>query len=200
MSSPLSIFTDTMRIEITSAAPNLNNVITIADLKEHLRVTHTAEDDLIEALRAAACTYVEGYCNTKMQSTNATAWLSGFYRSAFPVGPVSDVEQVRYQNTSSTADDDLQTLSTAKWYAEYNTQPAVIDFIQPPVPYEYSHLPVQIDFSYGYSSAPEPMVHAVRLLVAHLYENRQQVVDRQSVQIQMGIHALLSQYRHIVQP
>lgn len=187
-----------MRIENTGSAPNYNSVLTVAELKQHLRVTHTAEDTLIEALRDAACHYVEGYCNTQLTSRTAKAYLSGFRAAAFPVGPVTAISSVDYQTSSDTSE--LTELSETNYYYHLDTQPAVIDWINAPSFYQYTRYPVVISFTYGYSSAPDPIVHAVRLLAAHLYENRQQVVDRNSVQIQMGVHAMLAQFRHIVQP
>lgn len=198
--APSLFFFVLMRIEVTGNPGTNANIITVADLKAHLRVMHTAEDDLIEALRDAAIAYVEGYCNTKLQNLAATAWMYSFKREVFPVGPVTEIESVKYQTSSSTEEADLTTLPTANWYATTATQPALIEFINPPVPYDYAHFPIRVSFKYGYSNVPEPIVHAVRLLTAHLYENRQQVVDRNSVQIQLGVHAMLAQYRNIVQP
>lgn len=188
-----------MRIEITSAAPDYSTILSTADLKTHLRVTHNAEDSLIASLRDAACMYVEGYCNTKLHDTEAIAYLTSFYRAAFPVGPVTSITEVRYQTTSSTAWADATVLDSGNWFSS-STQPAVIDFINEPSTYEYSVHPVQISFNYGHESCPEPLVHAIRLLAAHLYENRQEVTDRSSFQIRLGVEALLQQYRNILQP
>ena len=188
-----------MRIEITSDAPDYSTILSTADLKTHLRVTHTAEDALISSLRDAACQYVEGYCNTKLHSTTAVAYLTSFYRAAFPVGPVTNIAEVRYQTTADTDWADCAVLPSSSWYKS-STQPAIIDFTNEPGTYEYSVHPVQISFSYGHATCPEPLVHAVRLLAAHLYENRQEVTDRSSFQIRLGVEALLSQYRNIVHP
>jgi len=54
-----------MTVEITGT-PDLNSIITVAQLKEHLRVDHTDEDTLIEAYRDAAIAWVEDYCNTRL--------------------------------------------------------------------------------------------------------------------------------------
>lgn len=189
-----------MRIEITSSAPDYSTVLTTAELKQHLRVTHDVEDTLIGSLRDAACMWVEGYTNSKLHSTEAIGHLRGFHRTAFAVGPVTALDSVKYQTTSSTAVDDLTTMAAGRYYFDFSTQPAVLAFIDSPSVYDYSHYPVQVAFTYGHSSPPEPMVHAVRLIAAHLYENRQQVTDRVSYQIQVGVQALLSQYRNILQP
>lgn len=194
------IIYESMRIENTSSAPDYSTILSTADLKQHLRVTHDVEDTLIASLRDAACMWVEGYINSKLHSTEAVGYLRGFHYTAFPVGPVTEIESVKYQATSSTAADDLTTMAAGRYYFDHNTQPAVIAFIDSPSVYDYAHHPVQIAFTYGHASPPEPMVHAVRLIAAHLYENRQQVTDRVSYQIQVGVQALLSQYRNILQP
>lgn len=189
-----------MRIEITSSAPDYSTILSTADLKQHLRVTHNVEDTLIASLRDAACSYVESYCNSRLHSTTAVGYLRGFHRCLFPVGPVLSISSVKYQTSSSTAAGDLTTLDSGSYYTTVSTQPASISFINYPTAYEYADFPVQVNFTYGHSAAPELMVHAVKLLAAHLYENRQEVTDRSSFQIKLGMEALLSPYRNILQP
>lgn len=188
-----------MRIEITSSAPDYSTILSTADLKTHLRVTHNAEDSLIASLRDAACMYIEGYCNTKLHSTTAVAYLTSFYRATFPVGPVTAISEVRYQTSADTDWADCTVLPTSSWFKS-STQPAVIDFTNEPGTYTDSVHPVQIGFTYGHATCPEPLVHGVRLLAAHLYENRQEVTDRSSFQIRLGVEALVQQYRNLVQP
>lgn len=189
-----------MVIRITSAAPDYSTVLSTADLKEHLRVTHSVEDSLIASLRDAACIHLEGYCNTKLHETDAIGYLTSFHRTTFPVGPNVEITDVRYQTTSSTDNADCTVLNAANWWVTPGTNPAVLDFVNAPNVYQYSSLPVQVSFSYGHSTPPEPMVHAVRLMAAHLYENRQEVTDRSSYQMKVGVEALVSQYRNILQP
>ena len=189
-----------MRIEVTSAAPDYSTVLSVADLKAHLRVTHNVEDSLIAGLRDAACSYLESYCNTKLHSTEAVGYLRGFHYCQFPVGPVTEITSVKYQTSSSAAADDLATLDSGSYYTTTSTQPASINFINVPTPYTYAEFPVQVAFSYGHATAPDLMVHAAKLLAAHLYENRQEVTDRTSFQIKLGIEALVSPYRNILQP
>jgi len=190
-----------MRVQNTGSAPDYSTILSTADLKAHLRVTHSVEDALIGSLRNAACAWVEGYCNTKLHSTTATGFLRGFHRTTWAVGPVTAIASVKYQRTSSTAANDLTTMDAGSYYFDIQTQPAVLAFIDSPSVFDYSHYPVQIAFTYGHATPPEPMVHAVRLLAAHFYENRQQeITGTISSQIKVGVEALLSQYRNILQP
>jgi len=189
-----------MRIEITSSPPDYSTVVSTAAIKAHLRVTHNVEDSLIDRLRDAACSYAENYCNTKLHTTTAIGYLPSFHRCLFPVGPVQSISSVKYQTSSSTAAEDLTTLDSGSYYTTVSTQPASISFINYPTAYQYADYPVQVNFTFGHSSAPTLMVHAIKLLAAHLYENRQEVTDRSSFQIKLGMEALLSPYRNILQP
>jgi len=189
-----------MRIEVTSAAPDYSTVLSVVDLKAHLRVTHNVEDSLIASLRDAACSYLENYCNTKLHTTEAVGYVRSFHYCQFPVGPVTSITNIKYQTTSSTAPDDLATLDPSTYYTTTSTQPASVNFINTPTPYTYAEYPVQIAFEYGHATPPALMVHAAKLLAAHLYENRQEVTDRTSFQIKLGIEALVSPFRNILQP
>jgi len=60
---------------------------------------------------------------------------------------------------------------------------------------------VQVNMVVGYPEAeiPNPIITAIRLMVGHLYENRQEVTSGGGVprEIPMGMHAILSPYRII---
>ena len=88
-----------MQVEITGSAVDQDTIITVAELKSHLRVTHTQEDTLIGALRSAAISYVEEYCNIKLGSYTARGYLPGFYNAYIPIGPVTAISEVKYQTT-----------------------------------------------------------------------------------------------------
>ncbi len=52
-------------IELIDAA-NEGLIVSTNDLKTFLRVDHSDEDTLIEALRSAAIEYVQNYCNVQL--------------------------------------------------------------------------------------------------------------------------------------
>ena len=177
----------------SSAAPA--DIITTADLKAHLRVDHSDEDALIEALREAAIAHVESYCNIKLGDVTAVMYMDGFPSSwEVPVGPVQSVAQIDYNVTTTTT----QTLAATNWYADLIRRPARISVINPPTVADYTHNGVQITCTIGYPEAdiPAPILHAIRLIVGHYYEQRQQViVGVNAMELPFGIHALLNPYR-----
>jgi uncharacterized phiE125 gp8 family phage protein len=191
-----------MQVEITGAAVDQDTIITVADLKSHLRVTHTQEDTLIGALRSAAISWVEEHCNIKLGSYAARGYLTDWRPAYFPIGPVTAISEVKYQTTADkdyTAD--LTTLAATLWYTDEVSQPARIAFRDYPTTYDYALTPVVVTFTAGYTTMPAPVMHAVRLLVAHMYENRQEeITGTISTRLKFGLEALLNPFRIIYQP
>ena len=191
-----------MQVDITGAAVDQDTIITVADLKAHMRVTHTAEDTLISALRSAAISWVEEHCNIKLGSYTARGYLPGFYNSYIPIGPVTAVTEVKYQTTADTDyTTDLTTLVAGNWFTDTISQPARIAFRDYPNVYEYALTPVVVSFTAGYGTVPAPVLQAIRLLVAHMYENRQEeITGTITTRLKFGLDALLNPFRIIYQP
>jgi uncharacterized phiE125 gp8 family phage protein len=191
-----------MQVEITGAAVDQDTIITVADLKSHLRVTHTQEDTLIGALRSAAISWVEEHCNIKLGSYTARGYLTDWRPAYFPIGPVTAISEVKYQTTADKDyTTDLTTLATTLWFTDEVTQPARIAFRDYPTTYDYALTPVVVTFTAGYTTMPAPVVHAIRLLVAHMYENRQEeVIGAMTTRLKFGLEALLNPFRIIYQP
>ena len=191
-----------MQVDITGAAVDQDTIITVADLKAHMRVTHTAEDTLISALRSAAISWIEEHCNIKLGSYTARGYLPGFYNAYIPIGPVTAISEVKYQTTADKDyTSDLSTLAADNWYTDTISQPARIAFRDYPQTYEYALTPVVVTFTAGYSDMPAPVLQAIRLLVADMYENRQEeITGTITTRLKFGLDALLNPFRIIYQP
>jgi uncharacterized phiE125 gp8 family phage protein len=180
-------------IEKTSSV-TASDIITTADLKGHLRVDHSDEDTLIEALRGAAIEYCENYCNISLGDVTAVMYLDRFFATwEIPVGPVVSIESITWNISADTT----ETLDTGNYYVDVKRSPARVSIINAPQVYDYVHNGVQVNFTYGYpeASIPTAIKHAIRLLVGHWYENRRQVIQANSYEVPMGVHALLNTYR-----
>ena len=184
-----------MTVEITGT-PTLDSVITVANLKAHLRVDHSDEDTLIQSLRDAAIAWIEDYCNTRLGDVTAVGYIDYFYSARFPVGPINSITSITYKDTAGST----QTLDASKYWYDIKTKSARITFDSVPDLYDDTFNAVQINMNLGYPEAdvPEPILHAIRLLVGHLYENRQQVTRTNVYELPLGIHALVSPYRNIL--
>ena len=178
-----------------TARGDYSTVISTADLKAHLRVTHSDEDSLIEAYRTAACEFVDAYCNTRIVSGTVAFNASGFASVIeLPVAPVIRVTSVTYTTSKGGA---TQTMPTSEYYVEKNRKPAVIKFITAPGVDSQAVAPVQITADVGHATAPEALKQAIRFLVAHYYENRQAAEAASVKEIPLGIFSLMNPYRNI---
>ena len=108
-----------MTVTITSA-PVLNDIVTVAALKEFLRVDHADEDTYITALRQVAITYVEAMTDTRLGDVTAVGYMDSFYPTRIPIGPVASISSVTYLSTANT----LLTLDASKYYYDLQTKPA----------------------------------------------------------------------------
>tara|TARA_R110000782_G_scaffold79322_1_gene157686 strand:- start:379 stop:945 length:567 start_codon:yes stop_codon:yes gene_type:complete len=180
-----------------SGSPTLDSIITVQQLKDFLRVDHTAEDDYITALRQAAISWVEEYCNIKLGDYTCTGYLDYFSNSTFPVGPVNTITAVGYTTTTAGAYTDLPA---DNYYYDTNSEPGRIVWNSPPALFSYALARVKITFTAGYAAAavPEPITQAMRMLVGHWYEHRQSVhMGMIPRTVPLGTESLLSPYRFI---
>lgn len=171
-------------------------IVTLAELKKHLRVTHALEDTLIEAARQAAIAYVENYCSILLGSYLATGYLRAWQDATFTVGPVTAVGAVLYDDQGGTE----RTLPAAQVFYDIVRQPAQITFRDVPSVEEYSLTPIRIGFTVGYAPAdiPEPIVSAIKLIVGHLYDMRtDEVTGTITTRVKLGTDALLSNFRQL---
>jgi len=154
-----------------TSSPDRTLVVTTADLREFLRVDTTADDDLIEALREVACSWVEDHCNTKLPQVDYYAYLDSFYAYRLPVGPVT-ITAVDYKATNYSGT--WSSLASAKYFVDTDSTKARIKFDNPPDLHDEEYHRVRITGKFGYKPVdiPGPLKQAVRILVSHFYDNR----------------------------
>ena len=178
-----------------AAAANYATVIPTSELKNHLRVTTSDDDSLINSYRTAACQFVENYCNTRLTSQSVYFYARSFGAIAeFPISPVISVAAVEY-NTSQSGS--YISYNSSNYYVESSRIPALIKFITAASVDNNALAPIRITATCGYATTPEPLVQAVRLLVAHFYENRQAAEVGNVREIPLGIKSLMNTYRSI---
>jgi uncharacterized phiE125 gp8 family phage protein len=182
-----------MLVKYTSN-PSLDDVISVADLKTFCRVDGSSEDTLISSMRDAAIEYVESACNVRIGDVTAEGYLDKFEPARFPTGPVVSISSVEYLNQSNV----LTTLPTNQYYYEIDGSGGRINWYNYPSLYSYALNRVKINFTVGYTEAdvPEAILHAIRIFVAHMYENRQAVVVGKTANaVPYSVDSLLSKYR-----
>lgn len=154
--------------------------ITTAEAKTHLRVDFSDEDTYIDTLIASARKYCEAYCN-RVFITQTWIQLEDEFNDVIElkVNPVISLTSLKYYDTNESQ----QTLTdnTANFQKRFNRDVAKIyegttnDF--PNISTKWVE-PIEITYVCGYGAAsavPDDIKHAIKLMVAHLYENRDMV-------------------------
>lgn len=166
-------------------------ILPLVDAKLHLKVDTTADDDLIGALRDAAIDHVERVSGIALASADFQLTRSSFPSTGpieLPIGPVTDLGTITYYNS----DGDSTTFSAAR-LIEGSVYPNVSATW--PIAYDY----VAIEFTAGLSDpalAPG-LLAAVRLVLGHLYENRQEATEKALTALPLGVRALIHPYSEI---
>lgn len=163
--------------------------VTLADAKAHLRVTDTAENDLITALIAAACAAVGEESGRVIASETweiADYGFDGLVK--LPKSPVVSLTSVRYY-----VDDTLTTATLADFRLYQDDDFTFVG------PIESATWPMAqtrpdgtvIRFTAGYSTLPTTLRHAVLLTIGHLFANREAVTDGAMAELPFGVHHLI---------
>lgn len=171
------------------------DIISLADMKEFLRVDHNDEDTTIGALMDAAVLFCGDRTNRHFTAnTEAIFYLNNWRAAALAFGPVGNVQNVKYYDVNGT----LQTLDTSLWYVEKRTDGVWrIFFHNVPDVADYNAQPIEITCRVGATASPN-IKHAMRMLVAHWYENRRGVVVGAGVgatEVPMAVDSLLNPER-----
>jgi uncharacterized phiE125 gp8 family phage protein len=175
-------------------AGEVGAAITTAQAKEHLRITHSDEDDYIEAITLAASEWCEDFQNKVYVAREVVDYLDSFPTEIRPVrSPLISVTSITYYDT----DGNLQTLANTVYDVGTFKEPGRISLkYNQSWPDTRSIInAVIVTYQAGYvarANIPEEIKHAVKLLVGHLYENREAVSPLSMSEVPVGVKSLLS--------
>ena len=151
--------------------------LTLDEAKAHLKVDTTADDALITAMIAAARARAEWHTGRALIAQGWTLNLDAWPASGIveiPLPPLQSVTSV----TLAARDGSTSTLSSSLYTVDAASAPARLA-LKPDVPPPTNLRAVNgiaIAFTAGYgstsSAVPELLRHAIRTIVAFLYEHR----------------------------
>jgi uncharacterized phiE125 gp8 family phage protein len=178
--------------------------VSLAEAKLHCRVDGDAEDTLISSLIIAARMHIERSLNIALVEQSWSLFLDRWPdRSwlALPLTPVASLDAVRLYSPSDTfmaLGADLFQLDDAGLRPRLSRREAQAW----PLPGR-SVNGIEIAFTAGYGptadDVPMPIRLAIRMLVAHWYENREPVLPGEAVgaAVPLGVASLISPYREV---
>lgn len=178
--------------------------VTLAEAKAHCRVDLSDDDTLIGSLITAARTHVENTTRRALVQQTWDLYLSCLNSVEIPLPPLQSVTHVKYYDS----DNSQQTLSTDVYEVDTYSQPGGVALAYGETwPSTYKRLDaVNIRFVAGYQDSgaspvdladniPQPIKHAMLLLIGHWYENRESSIVGVSINtIPEAVDALLSPY------
>jgi uncharacterized phiE125 gp8 family phage protein len=192
-------------VALILVTPPASEPVSLNEMKLHLRVDHSDEDALIQALITAARQHAETV--TRRQLVTATWELR---EDAFPPGlewmlplpPLRSVTSIKYLDENGVE----HMFSSANYIVDTASEPGRIVLKSgsswPGGPL-YPANAVRVQFTAGYGDAadvPEPIRAAIKLLVGHLYEHRELAYEsvyaaRSLTAMEFSADALLWPYR-----
>jgi len=183
---------------LTKVAGAVALPVSVDDCKADSKVEHDDEDDLIESYILAACALVGGKSGIVGKVLTAETWdlkLSAFSSCiVLPLSPVQSITSISYFDS----DNQVQTLNVNDFYLYGDEDGA---FIEPKTgvvwPSVYARRDaITIRFVAGFGAAadvPANITRAIRLIVAHWYENRTAVLVGVTAQeLPMAVESLLN--------
>ena len=174
--------------------------VTLAEAKTYLRVEHGDDDDVIAALIAGARVHVEAQTRRALITQSwrliRDAWPDDGRIAVLPV-PLRALTAARVYRLDGTT----QALDTAAFVADSAAAPAVLSFAAGALPAPgriVAGIELDVEVGYGDTPAevPENLRQAIRILVAHWYENRGLIAAGAGVAVlPQTVAALLAPHR-----
>lgn len=180
-----------------SAEPTVEPV-SLTDMKLHLRVDISDDDDLITSLIKAARGYAEDFTNRTFITSTYELTLDSFVNPIYiPRPKLQSITSIVYTDTDGSS----QTLSASSYTVD---TASLIGRVVPVWGESYPSTrdtinAVVITYKAGYGDAatnvPEGIIAAIKLLVGHWYENRETVALGTMSKVPMTVESLLWMFR-----
>ena len=175
--------------------------ISLVEAKSQIRVDISDDDTLISSYIKASRIDCEDFLNRQMITATWELYLDFFPSIIYlPRPPLQSVSSIKYYDS----DDILQTISSSDYIVDTKSfQGRIVEASSYSWPSTYDKPnAVIVTFVCGYgdegSDVPETFRQAIRLLVGHYYENREETQIIQMRELPAGVSRLLWKKRNKV--
>jgi len=176
--------------------------ISLAEVKEQLRVEHGDDDVIISRLINVAVAYtdVRGALGQAMITQKWAQWLSSNPAQSVPLtlGPVQAVTAVKYYDQDGVLQtDDINNYEV--FGTEFASKVGPKEGFSWPVAQDRQDA-IKIEYEIGYGDAssdvPDTIRHAMMMLIGHWYDNREQTGMDELSNVPFGYENLLNMHRN----
>lgn len=174
----------------TAAA--VDGLISLAEAKAHLRVDGDEDSALISASLAAAIDMIERQTSQVLTERTMEFVMNGWHALEIPREPVTGIVSITY----ATGNAEVVLEATAYRWAAHT--PSRVYALTPWSRGCGDHVRVRFTAGYSPNAAPPSLIAAVKLMLGHLYANREAaVVGTITSELPFAIEALCRPYRRI---
>jgi len=177
-------------------APTIEPV-TVQEVKDHSNIFIDSDDTLIETYITSARIHVENMTNRALITQTWDLFLDEFCSViTIPKAPLQSVSSISYLDTAGAS----QTLSSATYTVDTDSIPGRVYLAYqknwPSIRGDRNGITIRFVAGYGGRSAvPEVIKHAMKMLVAHWYENREYSMSMALNEVPMGVRSILNNER-----
>ena len=170
-----------------------NEPLDLEEAKLFLRVDHDDENGLIMSFIKTARMYIETITRRTLPITGWELVQDSFDQKIIcPYPPLISVESVSYKDKAGN----VTTLNESDYLVDSDHEPGVIVPVDGWPNFEpYPINPVTIKYQAGYQNVPEPFLHAIKLMVSHMYEHRETVIESKTYQVPLSVESLIAPYK-----
>jgi uncharacterized phiE125 gp8 family phage protein len=179
------------------AQPTGTDIISLDDMKEFLRIETLATDEetTIIALLDAAVQTIQDYTGLHFKTDTWLYSMEYVQNVTIPYG-VTTVGGITYYHVGGEGSTTALTNETDYYWGLYKGVLRV-KFINPPSNVLEHKMDAINIVGTVVNQINAPLTHAIKMLVAHYYENRRAVITTTSSKIPLGIEAIINPYRLI---
>jgi len=175
--------------------------LTLEQAKAQCEVDSDYWDDLITALIPTARMQVENLTGLQLMPATWTLTLDAFPLWTYtairlPKSPVTNIDSVTYVDD----DGDATVWSPSDYTLDATNQPARLlpayDKTWPTTRRQPNAVTIQFDAGFANAAAiPAPLMSAMKMLISHLFKNREATEARALMEIPLGFQSLIYPYR-----
>ena len=186
------------QVKFLRTAPPVGKAITLGKAKDHLNITQNDDDAVISAIIDEATAWCENYMGRPIVQQTWTRYLDCWTPVIYlPISPVASVS-VNYTDVNGQ---DVE-LPADQYTTDLIAEPALVVFTHDAEPPELADgfNTIRCDVVAGWPDAqslPYTLTAAVKLMIGHLYENREATTNAKIEELPapFGVRTFLNSHR-----